>query len=203
MGHSVGISFSEVMKGGFALGQTDPKDGKKAGERSGNELAIHADVLIDDIEGFVKDPNHLGSLSGSIDFTPFGTALQGTTGVFNLFNPTDNPKLKLMVYELGFEHGGKSYYFAGKKEVRDDFGLDLWSDTTTLYSQLHEGPDKSGPVVGAGTLTLGVSDLISLIRTVDTPGSQSKTEAAAAITKFGKFFLAELWDTYVIHCKKV
>ncbi len=203
MTHSVGISFSETMAGGFALGKVDPKAGRKAGERSGSELAIHADVKVDDIDRLIKDPEHLGGLSGSIDFTPFGTGLKGTTGVFNLFNPTDDPELKLMVYELGFEHDGKSYYFAGRKEVRDDFGFDLWSDTTTLFSTLHEGTDKSGPVVGAGTLSLGVRDLIALIKTVDTPGSQSKAETAAAISKFGKFFLGELWDSYVIHCDKV
>ncbi len=59
--------------------------------------------------------------------------------------PTDDPKLKLMVYELGFEHGGEDYYLAGKKEVKDDPGFDLWSDTTTRYTKLHKGTDKSGP----------------------------------------------------------
>ncbi|HEV7669200.1 MAG TPA: hypothetical protein VGS22_11780 [Thermoanaerobaculia bacterium] len=198
---TIGISFQEVMSGGFALGETDPAAGKKKGRNEGSELTLHASILIDDINRFVAEPQHPGKLSGTIDFTPFGAGLASTSGVFNLFYPTDDPKLKLMVYEMGFSHEGKSYYFAGQKNVRDDPGFDLWSDTTTLYSTLHEGTDKSGPTVGAGVLTLGVKQLINLLGTVAAPGADTFAEKAGAIAKFGHFFLGELWDTYVRHAK--
>jgi cholesterol oxidase len=200
--NTVGISFSEVMSGGFALGATDPAQGKKKGRAEGSELTMHASILIDDIDRFIAEPGHPGSLTGSIDFTPFGDGLQATSGVFNLFRPTDDPTLKLMVYEMGFSHGGKSYYMAGQKNVKDDPITDLWKATTTLYTKLHEGTDKSGPVVGAGVLTLGVKELIKLVSTVDAPGADSFTEKSEAIAKFGRFFLGELWDTYVRHAFK-
>ena len=69
--------------------------------------------------------------------TELGTGLQATSGIFNLFSPTSDPTLKLMVYEMGFQHEGKNYYFAGQKNVRQDPIFDLWKATTTLYSQIH------------------------------------------------------------------
>ena len=147
---TAGLSFREVMSGGFALGQTDPQAGLAKGDADGSQLALHATVLIDDFERFLSDANHLGSLSGFIDFAPFGGALTGDAGVFNLFNPSGQPGLKLMVYELGFEYQGKPYYLAGQKEVRDGSALTMWHQTTTLYTKLHEGSNKTGPVVGGG-----------------------------------------------------
>lgn len=196
---TVGISFHEVMSGGFALGATDPGDGEKGGRAEGTEATLHASILIQDLDLFIKEPGHPGSLTGTLDFTPFGNGLQATSGIFNLFSPTGDPQLKLMVYEMGFQHAGKSYYFAGQKNVRQDPIFDLWKATTTLYSQLHEGTDKSGPVVGAGILTLGVRQLIDLVAGMQAPGATTFTEKSEAMAKFGTFFLGELWNTYVRH----
>ncbi len=198
---SPGISFKETMAGGFSLNKTSPKEGKKSGNLAGTELAMHAEVNIDDIDKFIEQPDHLGHLTGSIDFPPFGFGIKAHHGVFNLFNPTNNPDMKLMIYELGFIHQGENYYLAGKKEVHDDPFFDLWDDTTTLFTQLHKGKDKSGEVIGAGILTLGVKDLIKLVSTIEVTNKQLKTDTVATISKFGKFFVGELWDTYVMHIK--
>ena len=165
-------------------------------------MTMHASILIQDLDRFITEAAHPGSLTGTLDFTPFGNGLQATSGVFNLFSPTEDPTLKLMVYEMGFNHGGKSYYLAGQKNVKEDPIIDLWKATTTLYSKLHEGTDKTGPVVGAGILSLGVRQLIHLVSTIEAPGATSFTEKSEAIAKFGRFFLGELWDTYVRHVPK-
>jgi hypothetical protein len=73
----------------------------------------------------------------------------------------------------------------------------MWKATTTLYTQLHQGTDKSGPVVGAGVLNLGVADLLAMIPTMRATNTSSPAEAADAVARFGRFFLGELWDTYV------
>ncbi len=197
----IGITFRETMAGPFSLDETEPDDGKSHGRRAGLELAMHATVVIDDLDRFIADPHHLGGLSGKIDYPPFGSDVPSTSGVFNLFSPSGEPSLKLMVYELGFTHAGVDYYLAGKKEVRDDPGFDLWADTTTLFTLLHEGRDKSGAVAGAGILTLGVADLVRLVSTFRATGAKSTLAAADAVYKFGKFFLGELWDSYVHHTK--
>jgi hypothetical protein len=195
----LGLTFKETMAGGFALGQTDPAAGRAAGEQAGNEFAMHANVAIRDLNRFLAEPQHAGELSGTIDFPPFGNGIPSSAGVFNLLSPGEEPRLKLMVYELAFTHDGKPYYMAGRKEVRNDAGFDLWSDTTTLYTRLHGGSDKSGPVVGAGTLTLGVTSFIRALGTVQILNAPSVAAKADALARFGRFFLGELWDSYGVH----
>jgi cholesterol oxidase len=195
----IGISFHEVMSGGFVLGATDLEEGEKKGRMEGSVMTMHAAIAIQDLDLFLREPGHPGGLTGTLDFTPFGAGLPATSGLFNLFSPTDDPKLKLMVYEMGFQHDGRSYYLAGQKNVRQDPIFDLWKATTTLYSKLHEGTDKSGPVVGAGILSLGARQLIDMMATMKAPGAATFTERSEAMAKFGRFFLGELWDTYVRH----
>jgi predicted acylesterase/phospholipase RssA len=192
----LGITFRETMSGGFALGQTDPRLGETTGKTANTMLMMHATIVIDDLNRFIADPHHPGMIAGRITFAPFGDNIPAKNGIFNLFSPAEQPKLKLMIYELGFEHGGQDYYLAGKKEVRDDPGFDLWQDTTTLYTQLHQGRDRTGPVVGAGILTLGVDELVKLVSTLHPTNAESAIEQGQALFKFGQFFLGQLWDTY-------
>jgi hypothetical protein len=196
---TLGIAFRETMAGGFSLQESDPEEGQRKGKAAGNILSLHAAVEIVDIKRFREEPTHAGRLTGHIDFRPFGGQIPGKNGVFNLFSPGDQPNLKLMVYELPFERDGQDYYLAGRKEVRNDPGFDLWKDTTTLYTRLHQGSDKTGPVVGAGVLTLGPEDLIKLVTTIRVTNAKSLKEKSEAIGDFTRFFLGELADTYLNH----
>jgi hypothetical protein len=117
---SLGITFRETMTGPFALGETDPKAGEAAGKRANTELSMHASVEIRDLDRFVADEKHNGSITGQIDFAPFGKGIPAGRGVFRLFSPSDKTGLRLMVYELGFEHGVDAYYVAGQKQVQND-----------------------------------------------------------------------------------
>jgi len=193
-----GFTFREKMAGGFALGETDPKTGEHVGKAAGNTFTMHGTINIDDLDRFMSEAGHAGSITGSIDFAPLGSNLPSSTGVFNLFSPTDDPKMKYMIYELGFNASdGKPYYMAGRKEVKDAPMTDIWKATTTLYTQLHQGTDKTGPVVGAGVLTLVVTDLLAMIPTMHATNTTSPEQAAETVAKFGKFFLGEIWETYV------
>ncbi len=193
---SHGITFGETMAGPFALGETRSEGGRDKGKQAGTELTMNANVTIPDLDAFIADPDHLGGLSGTVDFAPLGSGLAATRGVFNLFSPTGEPGMKHMIYELAIVSDGTPYYVAGHKRVRDDRGFDLWSDTTTLHTTLHEGDSKDGAVIGAGVLTLGVPDLASLLSTVRVTGTDNPLEMAATIAKFGTFFMGELWNTY-------
>lgn len=191
-----GITFREMMTGPFALGETDPEHGAARGAAERTTLTMHATVTVRDVDRFIADRDHAGSLLGDIDFTPFGVGMPSSAGVFNLFAPASAPRLKYMIYELAFAHGGKPYYLAGKKHVRDDAGFDLLSDTTTLYTTLHEGHDATGPVVGAGVLRLGMGDFAKLLTTMRPTGAHPVTQGTAAVMKFTKFFAGQLMDTY-------
>lgn len=209
------LTFKETMRGPFALGVTDPLEGRRRGEAAGTSLALHGHIRIDAFDRFVNEPNHQGSLTGTVDFNGAGftQGMAGDKGVFNLFKPggkaaskpkglfaflrpapEDTGDLKHFIYELAFEHAGKPYYLAGRKDVRE--GSELWGDTTTLYTRLHEGSDASGRVIGAGVLSLGVEDLIALLSTVEVHNASSEAERLAVNIRFGRLFLGELWDSY-------
>jgi predicted acylesterase/phospholipase RssA len=193
----LGITFRETMSGPFALGQTDPAAGEQAGKKADTSLSMHAAVEVSDLDRFVADPTHTGRITGHIDFKPFGEQIPADRGVFRLFSPTDQPGLRRMVYELGFEHQGKPYYLAGYKEVHNDRrGTDLWNDTTTLYTRLHEGTDTTGPVAGAGVLRLGVPDLMKLTSTMRVVNASGPADQVRALATFGRFFMGNLWETY-------
>lgn len=200
--HPIALSFSERMAGGFALGVTDPAEGRHAGEAAATELAMHATVSISNLDKFLSDPAHSGDLSGTIDFSPLGMAIPTTAGIFNLFCPSGQPGLKLMIYEFAFKNNGKCYYLAGRKEVRDGPGIDVWRDTTTLLTRLHAGTDSTAPVIGAGTLTLTIRELIRLLGTVKVENAKTLGLETEALAKFGSFFLGQLWDTYGPHIKR-
>jgi predicted acylesterase/phospholipase RssA len=192
-----GISFRETMSGSFQLGITDPNQCDASAQNT--PLSMHATIHIHDIDAFVKDPEHRADLSGHIDFTPFGTALPATIGVFQLFAPSIDPNMTYMVYELGFQHQGTDYYLAGKKHVHVGGIWNLWSETTTLYTTLHKGKDNNGEIIGAGTLTLGVSELMKLLSTLQATDSHSLGESFSATQTFFSFFGKELVKTYVMH----
>jgi len=183
-----GLTFRETMSGPVALGATDPEAG--AADPNASTLAIHCEISIDDIDRFVADREHTGSISGSVEYEPFGGTLPVTKGIFNLFSP-GGPNERLMQYRLAFEHDGKPYFLDGAKHVHDDPGFDVWKDTTTLQTVLHEGTDESGPVAGAGILSLGVEALTRMMTTMRPTGG-----GIEPLVKFGKVFLGSLWESY-------
>jgi hypothetical protein len=199
MSGSSGLSFREVMSGPAALAERDPELAVRA--RAAQRLVMYGTVTIDDVEAFVADVNHRGRLDVRMSWPPFGNDIPAPGGVFQLFSRSSDPLLKLMVYEWAVEHGGRKYYFAGQKEVRVHPLFNVWHDTTALYTRIHDGPDKSGPVVGAGIIALSPLRLAGMLPTFRFVQSKSAGASFRALTAFGRFFLGELWDTYVRRTK--
>jgi predicted patatin/cPLA2 family phospholipase len=191
----VGVMFRETMRGRFSLGMTDPQDGARAA--GSVPLVLHASIQIEDISAFVASSEHKGGLVGHIHFEPWGRAVPAQSGVFGLFSPSGDPLLTYMIYELGLHHAGEDYYLAGRKLVRIGKLAQLWSATTTLFVQLHRGSDTHGEVIGAGVLTLGVSDLLRLLVTVHATNPPTAWAGMRAVWRFVQFFASELVRTYV------
>jgi predicted patatin/cPLA2 family phospholipase len=189
-----GIAFRESMTGRLTFGATDPRAGYD--DVAAVPFALKAAIDVRDIDDFVADPTHTGDLTGHLYAPRAGFVLPCTGGVFRLFSPTPDPNETYMVYEMGYRRDGKSYYFAGRKRVRVGWPWRAWRETTTLYVSVHEG-DASGPIVAAGILRLGLFDLCALLGTFHATGCELPTERWRAIARFARFFIAELWRTYV------
>lgn len=190
------LTFSETMAGHFALGAVEPEQGTDMGRAAGTRMTLRATITIRDMDRFIADPGHVGAMDAEVEFGPLGGVIRGTRATFNLFSPSDRPELRLMVYELALNSRGTDYYFAGRKEVRNDPGIDLWADTTTLLVRLHEGTSTSGRVVGAGVLTIDVPALLRLTASVRVRNAATPAEAAGVVAAFGRFFMGALWETY-------
>lgn len=200
MDKNTSITFSEKMTGPFAHGETDPAQGEAAGKGAGSTFTMHGTISVADLDRFGSDPEHRGDLKATIDYTPFGEGIATANGVFKLFTPPDQSGTKNMVYEFTFEHRGATYFFHGHKNVHNDAGgLDIWKDTTTLYSTLHRGTDGTGPIVAAGILGLGLVDVLKMVSTMRAMNGGGVDETAVAIAKFGNVFMGELWNTYAPH----
>ena len=52
--------------------------------------------------------------------------------------------------------------------------------------------------MGAGILSLGMMELLEMIPTMHATNATSPEESADALARFGRFFLGELWETYVM-----
>ena len=186
------FTFRESMSGPLTLGETDPQAGAAKG--SSTPFTFHATISVDDMEAFIRDPEHAARLEARISYPPFGEDIPIQHGRFNLFKSGDAPETRLMTYAMAFEHQGQSYYLAGTKTIHDDRGPDLWPDTTRLSCVLHEGTDEQGPIVGAGILALGLRDVLSIVASMRS--SRPGLEGTKAVLRFGRFFLGTLWDVY-------
>src|SRR4029078_291752 len=106
------------------------------------KLAIHCDIDIKDIYGFMADPEHFAPITARVEFPPLCVNIPTTNAIWNLFRPSDEPTTKYFIYEMGFEHEGQPYYLAGKKFVHDDPGFDMWVDITALFTRLTKGHNR-------------------------------------------------------------
>jgi hypothetical protein len=191
-----GLSVREVMAGGFALGETDPAAGERAGRDARTILAMHARVAIPDLARFVADADHVAVLAGHLDFDPFGGLRPAESGIVQLFAPTGDVNLKLMVYRMTFSHAGSIWCLDGQKHVRRHSVLHAWRDTTTLYCRLYKGTQPGGPVLGAGTLHLTALAFARQLTTFRTTGTAGLFQPLTTMAGFGRFFARELIDSY-------
>jgi hypothetical protein len=102
-----------------------------------------------------------------------------------------------MVYALEFSQKGEPYRLAGEKLVRGGGPLLMWPETTTLYTRLERGSDDGATVVGAGVLHISLGGTLAMLTTLRGTGP-SPAARLAALARFGGFFGAELWDSYVM-----
>jgi cholesterol oxidase len=195
---SVAVSFTEEMKGFVTFGETDYDRGFRAGRESKTALMFHLTITADDLDQFAENPDHVARAEGWVECEARGGRLPVQAGVFNLFVEHEGDRRrKRMRYLLPFIDGtGAPLTLKGFKVVENDPGLDLWSDTTTLFTHVLEGHarnwDDDLPVAAAGLIHIHLSDFAKQLTTfrTDPPGRLD------AVARFGKLFADDLWEVY-------
>ncbi len=210
----VPLTVTEWMKGYVGFGEQDPQVGFKVGLREGTYLEHEVNIEMDDIDRFVAEPAHLAPMTGHVRCDRLGgiCPLEGAT--YNMLVDAADPLVKYMFYRLPFvAPDGKRYTMLGHKTLRDDPGLDLWGDITTLEVRVFAGdvagPDMTTPALGprptwptspiaVGVIQIQAIDGIKSAMSFRSPGS-GPLELARAVETFCSFYARKVWDLFGIH----
>jgi len=206
----VNLQFTEEMKGyvTFSDKPLDYKEGFDFGKKEDNYFMFHLTIIIPDVDFFVNDPKEIGIAEGYVHCPKWGGKFNVEKGVFNCFVDVDTPikNTKNMFYRLFFkDNKGKLLTMSGHKVVKDDAGLDVWKDTTTLYTRIYEGhieekAEKTAKLVATGILEIYIKDFAKQMTTIKSNG-KTFSERENAVLSFGKLFLGNLWDVYATKLK--
>lgn len=195
------VRFTEEMKGYVGFGDQDFQSGHDRGRERDSYLMFHLTIETPGIEGFVEDPRHEATAHGWIRCEQLGGKLAVEQGVFNLFVDGEQEDEKRMLYRLPFVDGaGHALTLTGYKVIADDPGLDLWPDTSTLYTRLlrghvEGGEDDRAEVIASGILRIHKLDFLRQLTTFRASGG-SPAESVRALTRFNVLFTNQLRSVY-------
>ena len=214
---SSGLEFTERMAGFVALAKgMDYEQAADAGEAAGSEFSFTLTVGVENIDAFVKDAEHTGTIIGTVHCPAISPEpLDVVSGRFNLMRP-DASRVETRRFDYVMEmhaRDGEVYDFNGYKVVRgDEHGMDLWKDTTTLFVDItRRGPggdagagSTAGASPGAGTdsevvrgiLRIKPTDFARQMTTMHATGGGDIADKVQAVARFGMLFASTLFDVY-------
>jgi predicted patatin/cPLA2 family phospholipase len=199
----ISLSFTEEMRGFVARGETSPEAGYRRGRQERSKLTVHLTIEIDDVEQFIAEPDHTATVSGWIEGSVLGGRHNVDQGCFNLFvDSGPDYDRKQMLYRLFCQDDkGRPLTLSGVKWIDDDRGLEVWHDTTTLYTTIFRGhlmvdEEADAQIIAAGIVRIQVLDFLRQLATFRTDGGTGEVSRTSALARFGAFFLGSLWDVY-------
>jgi hypothetical protein len=204
----VQLNVTEWMKGHVGFGATDYAAGEAQGRAEGKTFQHQVLIQMKDVDRFASDAKHAAPMDGVV--TWLGDKRSFTGGEFNMLVDSTNPKVKHMFYRIPFADGaGRPLTMLGHKVLRDDPGLDMWEDITTLFIRIYEGhvagrdftrpagdtPEWPPGPTAMGIIHISLRDGIASGLSFAAPGA-SRLQKLEAVTKFLAFYgkgAVELW----------
>ena len=192
----LGFTFRETMGGFIADGAGDCREAEVLGRRLGDQLRFRVRITIDDLARFIGDPAHAARLTGTVEAPRFGGTMPIDDGTLNLFIEDERGR-KEMRYRISFQaRDGRRYRLEGRKEIHNDRVVDVWSDTTTLFTTVRHEDGEEEPIVATGVLRIGLLDLVPQVASMRALHARGRGDQARALTRFGRFFFGHLWGEY-------
>ena len=195
-----GIRFSERMAG-FISDQVavDYLSALEQGRQSQTACEFVLTIASEDVAGMLADPSHPAGIfgtvrAGSLSLDP----LDVTSGTFELFTPDPTkPETQQMRYQMNLtSSSNKQYRFEGFKEIHDDPGFDIWSDTTTLFVTISHLQNGTATAIRKGILFISPGDFAKQLRTICVTNAKSVEQKLAITAQFGKFFAGTLFEVF-------
>ena len=207
------------MKGYFSTAVLEEyEQGWERGKKDKSPFQFTLTIISEDLESMLQNEEHKAGITGTVIAPMLSPQpLTVTGGEFNLFvRDPDEPRARKMRYRMRMtSEEGKSYFFDGFKMVRDDPGLDMWSDTTTLYITVYNADDgppttddrttvevtsvvggPSSVVLGKGILKIKPTDFARQMTTMQVKNAANMAQMLEANARFGRFFAGALFETY-------
>ena len=200
---TIGLSFTETMKGFIDKGHHPADDyvnADRAGQKANTTVDFTLTITFPDLDASIANKEHGGIAKGIVHAAGF-TATAGspvTNGVFNLFVDTAQSNMRLMLYALPFIGAdGQPYLLDGFKEVKDHGHFDVWGATSTLYTAIREGHERSGAILATGIMHIQIMDFMHQLGTFQVSGTNDPAKKADALARFGHMFMGTLWEVFV------
>lgn len=195
-----GVQFTERMAGFISTTVLDSYEAAAtAGESDKAAFDFTGTIIVDDVDRFMRAPDHAGRIVGTVSCPSLSPEpLLISNGVFNLLHrDVDAVETRRFDYTMTLtDKDEQTYHFAGHKVVRQDQGLDLWTDTTRLFVTLRQGINADGPVVAKGMLKIEMPDFLKQLRTIKGINGKSPLARMHAVSKFSRVFAGNLFDIY-------
>ncbi len=202
------VSFTEEMKGFITHGETDFDRGFRSGKEAGTSIMFHLTISANNVERFIADHKHATEdVKGYIECPSLGSGqLPVERAWFNLFVDDHDRDRKVMLYRLFFrDQAGQELTLSGYKNIKDDPGFDLWSDTTTLFTRILKGHvneqeekaagNNEPEIIASGIIHIYFFDFLKQLTTFHAE-ADSLADRVAVLTAFGKLFMGKLWEVY-------
>jgi choline dehydrogenase-like flavoprotein len=185
------VQFTETMRGFASTSVTDDyAAGFDQGKADDSPLEFTVTVIADDVDRLVEEREHEARMEGTVTAPGLSpTPLKVEGGRFNLLTrDAEHAAARQMLYAMPLvADDGRRFFLEGFKQIRDDKGLDLWKDTSTLYVTVHRD-DRDGPVAAKGIVTIHVADFAKQLTTM--------RGGPLALAKFSRMFAGSLNETF-------
>jgi predicted acylesterase/phospholipase RssA len=211
-GNVTSLNFRERMEGFMSPGMLGYEQGYDAGQGAGRSVTLRLQIDVEDVDGFISDPDHDARVTGEMDLGELGGTVAVRNGRFNLMPFKGDFDERWMFYWLPFEtEDGRQLVLSGFKSMVDGPGRDLWKDTTTLFTHILEGAgapppmdtlidtfsqgQPEGNVVAAGIVHIHLDNFAKQLASIRADGPTKRAEFSAKV-RFSAFFVGGLWDVY-------
>ncbi|HEV2382786.1 MAG TPA: alpha/beta fold hydrolase [Terriglobia bacterium] len=206
---NAGVEFTETMKGYFSAQVKTPtlpltldpsfQRGLDQGKTDNSPFQFTLTIVSEDLDDMMSNPKHEARMVGTVVAPALSPQpLTVAEGRFNLFTvDPNNVETHNMQYRTKMvTDEGRTYYFEGFKVTHPDFVFEVWPATTTLYITIYDGDSAQSPIVGKGILRIAPEDFARQLTTMKVINAGSLEKRLEYETRFAKFFLGPLVDTY-------
>jgi cholesterol oxidase len=197
---AIGLRFTETMRGHVSTEVLDDfEEGRRHGVASDSPFEFTVTIATDDLDAMLASETHGARMYGTASAPALSAQpLTIVDGEFELLTvESAEPPTRRMDYRMRLiSEEGRVYFCEGFKRIRDDPGFDLWSDTTSLFLTVHNGPDGAGDIAARGILRIRPTDFARQLTTMRVTNAPDLRRRLAAVSAFGRFFAGSLYTVY-------